>query len=238
MKLTEMNRTINTKKLNSIMESRFGFKIDFDSLTMKKAYTLAKGLTESMSKVRKTHGAHVAEKSPAYMEMLMVRESLHQWMVANRGRFLLESEMAKSEAILAAKDIVDTLQDMLEKVGKLQNEELPALVDTIRDQIGSEQAETFKSTIEPMVGNLMQQLQQGRSTADNASRALAGEQTDQPMDMGMGGDAKGGEHGAADAGAGVGGPESDFDSDDDMGADEFGATDAAAGGESLGRGRR
>jgi hypothetical protein len=79
------------------------------------------------------------------MELLMVREGLNRWLEENR--VLTEGEMGKSEAILAAKDMVDSIQDMIEDVSRMQNEQMPALIDTIRDQIGSEQAETFKSQV-------------------------------------------------------------------------------------------
>jgi len=41
------------------------------------------------------------------MELLMVREGLHRWMVENKQQLIMESEMGKSQAILAAKDMVD-----------------------------------------------------------------------------------------------------------------------------------
>ena len=209
------------------MESRFGFKIDYDNMTLEKAIQLAQGISEGLDSIRRSHGVHSAEKNPKYMEMFMVREGLHRWLVENESRFITESEMAKSEAILAAKDMVDSIQDMLEKISKMQNEQLPALLDTIRDQIGTEQAETFKGTVGPLLQSLAQTLQQGRESADNAARGLAGEGAAQPMDMGMGA-GLGNEVPAA--------PMSDLDGDE---GDAFGAVDAAAGGdEELGRERR
>jgi hypothetical protein len=230
MRLNEMRNTTNVKKINRVMESRFGFKIDYDNMSLEKAIHLAQGISEGLDSIRRSHGVHSAEKNPKYMEMFMVREGLHRWLVENESRFITESEMAKSEAILAAKDMVDSIQDMLEKIGKMQNEQLPALLDTIRDQIGTEQAETFKGTVSPLLQGLAQTLQQGRESADNAARGLAGEGIDQPMDMGVGA-----------AGAGLGNevpaaPMSDLDSSE---GDAFGAVDAAAGGdEELGRERR
>lgn len=228
MKLTEMNSKPTSTKLNKVMESRFGFAVDYENLTMPKAYKLATSITESLSSIKRTHGIHVAEKNPKYMEMFMVRESLHRWMVENQGRFLAESEMAKSEAILAAKDMVDSIQDMLEKISKMQNEQLPALLDTIRDQLGTEQAEGFKGSVNPLLQQLAQTLQQGRETADNAARTLAGEGG---SDMSMGSDLGAGADLGTDLGGEVPAPE--------MGADEFAGTDAAAGGEEeLGREKR
>jgi hypothetical protein len=227
MRLTEMSNHTNVKKINKVMESRFGFKLDYDNLTFPKAYNLARGLTEGLNSIKRTHGSHTAERNAKYMEMFMVRESLHRWMVENEQQLIIESEMAKSEAILAAKDMVDSIQDMLEKVSKMQNEQMPALLDTIRDQIGTEKAEGFKATVLPVLDQLSGTLQQGRESADMAARDLAGEAVAAPpMDLG-GGDLEA-EPPLDDE------PPSDFNE-----PDGFDATDAAAGGEDeLGRGRR
>jgi hypothetical protein len=226
MRLTEMGVKPSAKKINKVMESRFGVKIDYDNLNFSKAYVLAQGLTESLNQVKKSHGVHIAEKNPKYMELLMVREGLHRWMIENKSQLVLESEMGKSQAILAAKDMVDSIQDMLEEVSKMQNEQMPALLDTIRDQIGMEQADAFKGAVEPLLANMVQQLGSARSTADDAARALAGEPVAQPMGMGMPPAA------SAPGMPSLDGTESDIDTD------SFAATDAAAGPNVVGREKR
>ena len=229
MRLTEMGVKPSAKKINKVMESRFGVKIDYDNLNFPKAYVLAQGLTENLEKIKHSHGVHVAEKNPKYMELLMVREGLHRWMVENKQQLVMESEMGKSQAILAAKDMVDSIQDMLEEVSKMQNEQMPALLDTIRDQIGMEQADAFKASVEPLLAEMTTQLSAARSTADNAARALAGEQVAAPMGMGgMPGAAPGGMPGEM--------PAADMTSD--MDTDSFAATDAAAGPNVVGREKR
>jgi hypothetical protein len=228
MRLTEMGVKPTAKKINKVMESRFGVKIDYDNLNFPKAYVLARELTESLDKIKHSHGIHAAEKSPKYMELLMVREGLHRWMVENKQQLVMESEMGKSQAILAAKDMVDSIQDMLEEVSKMQNEQMPALLDTIRDQIGIEQADAFKAAVEPLLANMVQQLSSSRSTADDAARALAGEQVAQPMDMGM----------SVAPGGPVPGEMPAPDMTSDMDTDEFAATDAAVGPNVVGREKR
>ena len=215
------------KKINKVMESRFGVKIDYANLDFKRAYVLARGLTESLDQIKRSHGVHVAEKNPKYMELLMVREGLHRWMVENKQQLIMESEMGKSQAILAAKDMVDSIQDMLEEVSKMQNEQMPALLDTIRDQIGMEQADAFRAAVEPLLQEMSAQLSTARGTADNAARALAGEQVAQPMGMGVG-MAQGAMPGQM--------PQPDMSSD--MDTDQFAATDAAAGPNVVGREKR
>lgn len=240
MKLTDIETKPSMKKLNQVTESRFGFSIDYNSLTMGKAVAMSNKIFETVSAIRKSSAIHTAEQDPQYLEMLIVYEGLQRFIDATKlnesRRKLKEGEMGQAEAILAAKDMVDTAQDMIEKVGKMQNEQLPALIDSIRDQIGSEQADAFKNSVGQVLATLSQQLGQTRESLDGAARALTGEGATAPMampgmDAGMGAD-MGGE---ADLGmdAGMGG---DVPPDE---GDGFGATDAAAGGaEALGRERR
>ena len=228
MKLDEMNTQMSPSKINKLMESRFGFTIDYDNLTIPKATRLSKALGENIERLRHNYGVHTTERNPKYTELLLVKEGLDKWLGSYRK--LVESEMGKSEAILAAKDIVDTIQDTLEKISKIQTEQMPALFDTIRDQIGTAQADHYKQQVSSLVSTIVEQLSQSRETADQAARALAGEEMPQQMAIGGGQDAT-----TSD--------ESDFDQDfnntEQEESDGFNATDAAAGGAAeLGRGRR
>jgi hypothetical protein len=105
---------------------------------------------------------------------------------------------------------------------------MPALIDTIRDQIGMQEADQFKNSVGQLLTDMAAKLGQARESADVAARQLAGEQ------MGAGGMEMPGSELAA--------PEtSDFDSEGpeaDAG-DAFAASDAAVGGtEPLGREQR
>jgi hypothetical protein len=223
MNLKDISPKATPKKMNRIMESRFGFSIDYDNLNLNKAARLNNSLTENINRIRKSYGVHTAEKNPKYMELLLVREALSKW-IAERNQ-LNESEMGKSEAILAAKDMVDSIQDMLEKVSKMQVEQMPALIDTIRDQIGNDQADNFKNSVGGLLASMVEQLTQAREQADGAARSLAGEGPAAGMAM------PGSEPAAAPAGSDAG-----AQLDQLAGADNFAATDAAAGGpEELGR---
>jgi hypothetical protein len=213
-----------TKRLNRVMESRFGFSIDYDNLTYAKAQRLSTALGESLNVIRKSYGAHTAEKNPKYMEMLMVREGLTEWI--NQHETLLEGELETAEAVLAAKDMVDSVQDMITDASKMMNEELPPLLDTIRDQIGTAQADSYKQTVTAALQGLMDSLNGARDALDNGARVLAGEQPDQAMSMG-------GEQGLPGQV-----PPADLGSDLDAEDDGFAATDAAAGSDELGRERR
>jgi hypothetical protein len=226
MKLAEM-ATTSAKKINKVMESRFGFALDFNKMTVEKAERLSETITANLNKIRHSVALHTAERNPRYMELLTVRESLSAWLQETR-RQLNEGEVGNAEVLLAAKDMVDSVQDTIEKVGKMQNEQLPQLLDSIRDQIGSEQADAFKNAVGVTLDQLMQNLQAAREGVDSGVRVLSGEQVDNPMAM------PGDEMGASvdDLGAEPA-PMSDLDAEE---SDGFAATDAAVGGtETLGR---
>jgi hypothetical protein len=230
MKLAEMS-TKSTRKINKVMESRFGFAINFDAMTVEKAEKLSETIAANLNKIRHSVALHTAETNPRYMELLTVQEGINAWLEQNRTQ-LNEGEVGNAEVLLAAKDMVDSVQDAIEKVGKMQNEQLPQLLDSIRDQIGSEQAEAFKNAVGTTLDTLMQNLQSAREGVDNGVRVLSGEQLDNPMAMpgDAGADLSGGDAGLPPA------PGSDLDADE---TDGFGATDAAVGGaEELGREKR
>ena len=223
MRLTEMNTKPSATKINKVMESRFGNKIDFANLDFGKAYNLANALTESLDKIKNSHGIHKAEQNPKYMQFLLVREGIHNWMIENKDQLIQESEMGRSQAILAAKDMVDSVQGMLEDVSEMANEQMPALLDTIRDQIGMTEAENFKGSVGGILESLQAAISSSREQMDMAARALAGEQVDQPMDM------------AVDAQAGMAPP---VEAGEVEVGDEFDATEPAAGPDAIGRATR
>ena len=224
MKLAEMS-TKSTKRINKVMESRFGFAINFDSLTVERAEKLSETIAANLNKIRHSVALHTAETNPRYMELLTVQEGLNTWLEQQRTQ-LNEGEVGNAEVLLAAKDMVDSVQDAIEKVGKMQNEQLPELLDSIRDQVGAEQADGFKNAVGTTLETLMQNLQTAREGVDGGVRILTGEQVDNPMAM-PGDDLSGGDAGLPPA------PGSDLDQDE---TDGFGATDAATGGaEELGR---
>jgi hypothetical protein len=224
MKLAEMS-VKSARKINKLLESRFGFAINYSNLTVEKAEKLSETISANLNKIRHSVNLHTAERNPRYMELLTVKEGLTAWLDERRQQ-LVEGEVGNAEVLLAAKDMVDSVQDAIEKVGKMQNEQLPELLDSIRDQVGGEQAEGFKNAVGTTLETLMQNLQTAREGVDGGVRILTGEQVDNPMAM-PGDDLSGGDAGLPPA------PGSDLDQDE---TDGFGATDAATGGaEELGR---
>jgi len=145
--------------------------------------------------------------------------------MAKRLKTLLEGELEKAQVSLAARDMVDQLQKVIEDLTKLKVEELSALKESIRSAMGNEIANQFVGAVDPALQSAIDAVSQGKDQVDQAAMSISGdaEMPAAPMDMGAG---MGG-----DMGAGMGGEET--------GGEESVPTDTAAGGEEpLGRAKR
>jgi hypothetical protein len=152
---------------------------------------------------------------------------------------LNESEVQQAQVVLAAQDMVDKMQGMLEDVTELQFKELPALVDSIKNQVGMEQAQQFNTDATAALSGLVGNLQGAKQQLDAALNVVTGQAAP--------GGAIPGAADAAMAGADIGAADADMAAADDMSADaglDAAAADAGAdmGAETpaaaLGRARR
>jgi len=90
-------------------------------------------------------------------------------------RYLKESEVQQAQVVLAAQDMVDKMQSMLEDTTEMQFKELPALVDSIRNQIGMEQATQFNTDVTGALQGLVQNLQGAKQQLETALGVVTGQ---------------------------------------------------------------
>ncbi len=153
-------------------------------------------------------------------------------------RKLLEAETDQAESLIAAKSFSQELQDMIEKLGRLVNEDLPAVADQMRDSHGADVATGFEDTVNGTLSGIMDQLRSSKQELDNAVSAIAEggmpAVTNDMDDFGAEGDLDLDVDAELDID-----PELDADVDLELG-DELGGMDAAAGpeDEELGRAKK
>lgn len=102
-----------------------------------------------------------------------------------RGRRLREaSEVQQAQVVLAAQDMVDKMQKMLEEVSAMQFKDLPALVDSIKNEVGQQQANQFNADATAALSGLMQNLQASKQQMDAALGVVTGQAAAPVADMG------------------------------------------------------
>jgi hypothetical protein len=138
-------------------------------------------------------------------------------------RNLREGEIQQASAIVTAKTMVDRVGRWIEELSGMENDTLLQLGDSIRDEMGQEQAKGFIEAVAPAIQAALENLKSTREALATGVRTLTGEE--QPVNM-LGGEP------AADMAA-----EPDaMNTDAELGGDEFAAAEPAAGGaEEAGR---
>ena len=137
---------------------------------------------------------------------------------------MMEDEVGAAESLMAAQDMVDRIQGMLEDVGEMLNEQLLPLTDSLRASSGAEAAGAFNSSATETLNNLLETLRGSRESMANSVASLSG---NEPVSM---------------SSAEV--PVDDMDDEDvntdaEVELDDFETSDSAAGGDSeLGRTKR
>jgi len=159
-------------------------------------------------------------------------------------RRLNESEVQQAQVVLAAQDMVDKMQGMLEDVSELQFKELPALVDSIKNQVGVDQAAQFNADATAALTGLLQNIQGAKQQLDSALNVVTGQAPAGAAAAGaMGADIAAGAGDMAAAGADMAAGDMGAAAGAEMGADAaLDAAAAEAGAEppaaSLGRAKR
>jgi hypothetical protein len=122
-----------------------------------------------------------------------IKESIHmkrrkittESKLKNTARQLLqEGEMESAESILAAKDLVDRLTDSISELGKMVNDELPALVDSIRGSLGADAATQYQNSANLVLNDLLSATKQKKDDLEKATLVLSGDEaTDANTDL-------------------------------------------------------
>ena len=198
MKLTDLDR--NNVAAKALKES-FAFNFDTSNLDRPKTLAMLKKVSGLIKESRRSPDFHKAETNPTYMKMLFMEQALTEHMkVAKAPRIVLENEeVEKSQVILAAQDMVDSIQKMYEDVNDMLVKELPALVDSVESEIGVNEATSFSEAATQSLTALNAALQEAQTTLKGALGGLTGQ-------------------GGADAFA-MGAPEMDADLGAEAGAD-------------------
>ena len=104
--------------------------------------------------------------------------------ISDRLRGLYESQEDQAELLLASKDVVDRVQKAVDDLSKLRNEDLPPLLDAMRDEVGAEISTAYANIVIPTLDELVAANGTARETLSQASRILTGEEQ-VPQAMGV-----------------------------------------------------
>jgi hypothetical protein len=100
---------------------------------------------------------------------------------SKKGKKMMESaEVEQAQVVLAAQDMVDQVQKMIEQMTDLRVKELPALVDGIRAEMGTDQAGSFNDSANAALEGLLAGLESAKGELQGAVGIVTGEEMSVP----------------------------------------------------------
>ena len=146
----------------------------------KKKEKYVKGMKSKSGEFKKRYGDKGEEVMHATASKMAKKESIDEAMQVLRGvlseRTLTEGEEEKAALIMSARDMVDKVTGWLEDTASLKSETMLELVDSIRDELGSDISGQFSGTVKPALEELYTVLETTRTTLAQAVAILTGEE--------------------------------------------------------------
>jgi hypothetical protein len=218
---TRLNKLVQT------LNENYDYELDFDMMTVDKATRM-----KAKAEQRIAESTDIGRR----IKLGFIAESLDLWMQANVQTELTnfnlqealdDGSVDEAKVIIAAQEINDKIQSMIEDAAKMQVQDLLPIIDAMKSEIGTAEAEAFSSSADTALEGLVDSLKAAKEEFSNAISAAQGNPVETDMDMEPGMDSE-----LDDVDMGI--DDDEMDVDLDAGGemdDEFAGDDAEVGGE-------
>jgi len=228
MYLNDLNSASHSvDKINKVLANTFGHNVNISEMSTN---ALERMLTATNAKITQIKESDLTYwENPQYNKLNLISHSLKTYInevapgrtdgKTMKTKVKESAELEAAEVMLAAQELVDELQKMVENLAEMQVQKLMPIVDAMKEQMGFEQAEAYNAAADAALASLLDQAKAAKDALDNATMAARGEAPAAPAPTDM----------AMDPAMDMG--------DDDMSMDDDFAVDTAAAGEENATGR-
>lgn len=204
----------NVQKINSVLANTFGHDVSLSEMSTDALHRMLRTTNAKMEAIKESDLKYW--ENAQYNKLNLIAHSLKTYInevaparkdgkamkkKTMESRRLMEQDLAQAEVLLAAQELVDKLQKMVEDVAAMQVQELMPITDAMKEQIGFEVADQYNSAADSALGSLLDQLKATKESLENATLQAQGKPVNAPAptdmgpaapeDMGMGDDFEG-----------------------------------------------
>jgi len=224
MKLTEFdNKKISTAK--QALNEHYSLPFNTKRMTVTETKSMLSKVRGLINETKSSTEFYQSQTSPSYMKLVFMEQALadHFSYLQSlpKTRIVVENEeVEKSQVVLAAQDMVDQVQKMVEEVSDMLVKELPALTSGVQSEIGVNESESFNQQVTEALTSLQASLTQSKGTLQSALNGITGQGGDMAADNAFGDEAPD-MSADMDMSADLAGDgEEDFSVDDDISVEE------------------
>jgi hypothetical protein len=181
MKLTEFNQKPYTMAKKALREN-FNTDLAVERLSISQTRDMLGKVKNLLSEVKETDKVYSSENNPQYLKLVFMEQALSDYYTELKNqpkynsRIVVENEeIEQAQVVLAAKDMMDTVQKMVEDVSDMLVKELPAVVESVSAEMGSDQGEQFNSMATEALTGLQAALTQAKSGLQSALNVVTGQ---------------------------------------------------------------
>jgi hypothetical protein len=98
------------------------------------------------------------------------------------------TSVEEAEVVMAARALSNDIQDHIERIGRMANEDIPSIADSMAHEFGAQRAADFKGQMESLLSTLLDANKSSKEGVDSLIGTMTGEESAAPMpqdNMGM-----------------------------------------------------
>ena len=177
MKLNELDHKNYAKEA---LKENFEMSFNVAAMDRTNTKTMLNKVTNLIKEAKQSNDFYKNQTSSSYMKLVFMEQALSSHykdlMNSPKPRIVFENEeVEKSQVILAAQDMIDTVQKMYEDVNDMMVKELPALVSSIQSEIGANESIEFNTQAGDALKALNDALLNSKNSLQSALGTITGQ---------------------------------------------------------------
>lgn len=176
MKLNELSYSPKITAQKALKE-HYNMPLTLDRMSVSEAKSMLQKVRRLVSETKQSGTFYQSQNNQSYLKLVFMEQALSTHLASMpRGSIVIENEeVEKSQVVLAAQDMVDSVQKMLEQVSDMLVKEMPALVDSVQSEIGVDEAEQFSSQTSEALTGLTAALTTAKTSLQSALGVVTGQ---------------------------------------------------------------
>ena len=187
MKLTDFDKN-PIENATKALKEHYDVPFNVRKMSYAQARDMLHKVRGLMSETKKSTGFYESQQNSSYLKLVFMEQALSKHFAEislRKPRIVVENEeVEKSQVVLAAQDLVDQVQKMVEEVSDMLVKELPALTDGVQSEIGVNESETFNQQVSEALTSLQAALTTSQATLRGALNSITGQGGAEAFDAG------------------------------------------------------
>jgi hypothetical protein len=198
MYLNDLNSANHSvEKINRVLADTFGHDINLAEMSTS---ALERMLSTTQAKIQTIKESDLKYwENAQYNKLNLIQHQLRTYisevapnrtdgkkMKQKNESTVMEQDLESAEVLLAAQELVDKLQGIVEDLAEMQVQELMPIVDAMKEQLGFDIAEQYNSQADAALGSLLAQSKSAKEALENATLQAQGKPVNGPAATGMG----------------------------------------------------